>query len=114
MYKIGFYNEKIDDKLILKDCNIIFNNFDNLKNHIRYNDTIILASSFSLFEVDIMKILDLKNKYNLNILTINNIDRNLSKSIIDLEFNVLLGYMEFIKANIPTLDKLIREFKEDN
>lgn len=108
MYKIGFYNEKIDNKGLLNDCNIIFNDYDKLKQHIRLNDTIVIPSMLTLFNIDQSDIMNLKAKYNLNVIILDNLNSN--NSVNDFGFNIGIGINEYIKNNSTKISKLIKEY----
>lgn len=105
---IGFYNELIDDKESLKECKIVFNDFEKLKNYIRKGDTVVTASNLSLFNIDSKELMILKDEFNLTIMPKETLNSNLKKSMIDFQFNVLLATMDFIKDDKNKLLKLLK------
>jgi len=105
MYRIGFYNEKVDDPEILSDCDKVFNNYGKLKKHLRSGDTIKLASIFSLFGIDMKDFLSLKSEYDLTIIVSNTLIE--SSSINDLTITLTLAINQLIADEKENILKLL-------
>lgn len=103
MYKIGLYNKKVDDCSLLSNCNIVFNNFEDVKNHARGNDVIVIISAFSLYGIDTKEFLDFIEENNIGIEIISsNSYENTNKLFIDMS----LAIMEFISNNKENINKI--------
>lgn len=103
-YIIGFYNDKIDDMLNLYNCDRVFNNIDELKQHLRNNDVVMLASKFSLYGIDRQEIMDLKDAYNIDF-RIHGMDIK-DQATKDSKFNVIMNINSFILNHEEVINKL--------
>jgi hypothetical protein len=103
-YKIGLYNSKIEDIEQLKECNIVFDNFEDFKHHVRENDEVVYISGFSLYGYNVEDMISLISKYNLNIHCVNEI--SLNGNFDKLSIHVLLATNEYISKNIDVIKKL--------
>lgn len=99
IYRIGFYNDKVDDIVKLCDCNRVFNDITSLKYHIRDNDIVELASKFSLYGIDKEEILRLKETYN--------VEFRIGGKDMGEKLNSILKVNEFVFNNKETISKLI-------
>ena len=106
-YTIGFYNNTVDDPSILSECNIVFNDFDKLKQHLRIGDTIVLASVFSLYGIPIEEILAIRSEYNLNIEVKDPTFNNVNDSVKGFYITMISSVNEFILDNKETILKLL-------
>ena len=104
-YTIGFYNESIEDSKGLEECNIIFNNFEKLKSHLRNNDKIIVKSGFSLYGIEVTEMNEIINELNLNIQLLNQCGSN---SYNKLTIDCVMGINEYIKNNKDIIYKLLQ------
>ena len=104
-YRIGFYNNKIEDDKGFEDFNIVFDNFEKLKKHLRKDDVITLKSEFSIFDIDIKEMLNIIKEYNLKIEFLNyTINADSAKNLM---INILLAMFQFIKDNKNVVKKLL-------
>lgn len=65
-YLIGLYNPLIEDESKLSHCNKVYDNLNDLKSHVRVNDTIELSSEFSIYNYTTKELLDLIAKKIVN------------------------------------------------
>lgn len=106
-YKIGLYNPKIETDESLKQCNIIFNNFADLKNHVRAEDEVILASEFSIFNFNENNLISLIENYQLDMHLANGISlgkENLRNIVLNIK--MFMGTNNYIKLNLDKIKKL--------
>ena len=106
IYKIGFYNNKIEDDKGFEDFNIIFDDFDKLKKHLRENDVVTFKSEFSFYDMNIKEMIDIIDEYNLKIEFLN-FSFSGWEGINSFTINVLLAIFEFIKDNKNIIKKLL-------
>lgn len=105
-YTIGLYNPTIEDDSNIKECSIIFNDLDSLKNHLRPNDIVVLSSSFSLYSFNSKELIRLIDLYNLDIYVIGSKgDKNFNR----LNFHTITATNEYIKDNEETIIKLLKK-----
>ena len=106
IYKIGFYNNKIEDDKGFEDFNIVFDDFDKLKNHLRKNDVVTLKSEFSVYDMNTKEMIDIISEYNLKI---NFLNFSFSgwEGANNFTIDVLLAIFEFIKDNKNIIKKLL-------
>lgn len=57
--RIGLYNPKIETVESLNDCDIIVNNFNELKKQVKEGNQVVLVSGFSIYGYDILEVLNL-------------------------------------------------------
>lgn len=106
-YTIGFYNNTVDDPNILSECNIVFNDFDKLKQHLRIGDTIVLASVFSLYGIPVKEVATIKEDYELTIRIKDNAFINTSDNISGIYVTMATIINEFILDHKETILKLL-------
>ena len=106
MNKIGFYNPKVDNSENLHECNAIYSDFEALKSHIEYGDTVKLSSSLSLFDADMNEVLSLKDQYNLKFITVDCTCNNQPANTLTLL--VTLSMLDFIKMEKDKILKLLQ------
>lgn len=105
-YLIGLYNPLIEDESKLSHCNKVYDNLNDLKSHVRVNDTIELSSEFSIYNYTTKELLDLIENYNLDIVI--NSKEN-SKQFNKFTITFIMAINEFIKNNSKTISKLLKE-----
>ncbi len=106
-YKIGLYNPKVETDELLKQCNIIFNNFDDLKNHVRAEDEVILASEFSIFNFNETDLISLIENYQIDMHLVSGISlgkENLRNIVLNIK--MFIGTNNYIKFNLDKIKKL--------
>lgn len=107
-YLIGFYNPKVDDVELLKNCNIIFSDYEELKQHLRKNDVVILGSYFSLWGVDSYDFVSVLEKRELRLFFADEISNREKSEVTYEKSNTINCVIQIVVANI----EFIREKKE--
>lgn len=92
---IGFYNKIIENEHGLDNCQKIFCSFDEMKQNIKENDCIQFKSFISLYDLNMIEILELKRIYNLK-LCIKGTE-NMNNSYNNLMIQIMFGIMNYIK-----------------
>jgi hypothetical protein len=107
MCKIGFYNEKVDNPENLNECDMVFSDYEGLKEHINAGDTVVLSSQFSLFGVDFNEILRLERDYNVVFVLANNLFNTQSSNAFGV--HMIFSTNDFIFKERDKILKLISE-----
>ena len=105
--KIGFYNELVDSVLSLDECDMIFNNWEQLKQYVKPNDTIVFASTFSCFGYDTLEILETINSVGCNIKMVG-VNSNL-QSVNKFALTTGLANNEYIRDNKYQVLRLLNQ-----
>lgn len=112
MDKIGFYNKVVDDIKLLNECDIIFDDFKDLKNNSKVGDVVILASALSLYHVNSVEFMELMNDLNLDVHILNsNIDNKYMNTFV---IHTLLSQINFIKDSAKQIKTLLKYDEEFN
>jgi len=104
--KVGFYNPKVDNREILKDCCRIFYGWDELKKHLVSDDTIVFASKFSSFEIDLADLLSVLRTYRVEVYSCGEVVVNESE-IGTLLIQTFFIHNEHIKENKKIISLLL-------
>ena len=109
MYKIGIYNKLIDNIELLNGCNRIFeiNDFDRLKSFIREEDTLITCSTFTLYGIELLELLEIKENFNLTIKCVSDINIDTSTPTGNMCFQTNMIILETIKGNSEIIKKIL-------
>lgn len=105
-YKIGIYNPKIEKSDELNECNIIFDNFESLKAHVRVNDEILYISGFSFYGAKADDIIEIISKYNLKFHSVENKDNTNNSDLLTI--HTLIAINDYIKANKELISQLLK------
>lgn len=101
--KIGFYNSTIEEEP--KNCNYVFDDFDELKKSLRENDVIYISSWFSMFG-NSMEFLNLKTNH---VLVCD--EFRTDRVFGNFQFEVIMPIIQLMYDEKDTMIKLLNSIK---
>ena len=105
-YIIGLYNPKIEDLKGLEDCDVIFDNFEKFKAHLRIGDFVKIKSGFTVFNISTKEILNIIDEFKLNV-NIHNL--NSEHTLFNtFALECLCSINEYIKENSCIISEIIK------
>lgn len=111
IWYVGFYNNLVDTPDILSMCNYdVFCDKTKLKNMLRKDDHLVLASPYSLFDFDIAEFLDMVEQYHLTVHFAESVHASGSETNVSLQ--MMLGMFEFMKNEPSKVISLLKDLQE--
>ena len=104
--KVGFYNPKVDNREILKDCYRIFYSWDEFKAHLVSDNIIVFASKFSSFGIDLADLLFVLQTYRVEVYSCGEVIVN-ENELNTLLIQTFFIHNEHIKENKKTISLLL-------
>ncbi|MGL5568874.1 MAG: hypothetical protein ACRDB9_06515 [Cetobacterium sp.] len=90
-YRIGLYNSKLENEIDLKEnCNVVYDNTEQLYKHLRKDDILVLNSFISVFGVESKLLREKIEEFNLTIEYKNNVGLVSYCNIFTLNINLAL------------------------